>query len=215
MYQRFIKRTIDIVMSLVGLIVLSPVFLIVAAWIRLDSKGPVMFTQQRVGRGKKLFRIRKFRTMRADSPHDMPTHLLETPDAYITRAGRLLRLTSLDELPQLWNILVGHMSIVGPRPALWNQDDLIAERDLYGANDVRPGLTGWAQIHGRDALEIADKARLDGEYVRHLTLKMDLTCFLYTFGTVLRRTGVIEGGTGVVARRYEARREEIERNKGV
>lgn len=214
MYKKYMKRAIDMMLALTALIVLLPVYLLLSVWIRLDSPGPVLFVQRRVGKDKKLFSILKFRTMRSDAPHDLPTHLLTTPEAHITRAGRFLRLTSLDELPQLWNILIGNMSIIGPRPALWNQDDLIAERDRYGANSIRPGLTGWAQIHGRDALEIAEKARLDGEYVNNLTLRMDLTCFLYTFGTVLRRTGIIEGGTGMVSRQYEARKDEIEKNKG-
>lgn len=214
MYKLFFKRTIDIVLSFAGLIILSPVFLVLAVWIKLDSKGAVMFTQRRVGKGKRHFNILKFRTMYSDTPHDMPTHLLESPDTHITKAGRFLRLTSLDELPQLWNIFVGDMSIVGPRPALWNQYDLIAERDLYGANDIRPGLTGWAQINGRDELEISVKARFDGEYTRNITLKMDATCFLYTIGNVLRHTGVIEGGTGALSKHYEARKEEVERNKG-
>ena len=163
MYQRYVKRLLDLVLSLIGLIVISPVLAILAIWIRLDSPGPVLFTQRRVGKGKTYFDIYKFRTMRIDAPHDVPTHLLGSPDAFITRSGRFLRRTSLDELPQIFNILKGEMSIVGPRPALWNQEDLIAERDKYGANDIRPGLTGWAQINGRDELPIEVKAALDGE----------------------------------------------------
>ena len=214
MYQRFVKRAIDVLLSLCGLIVLSPVFLILAVWIKLDSPGPVFFTQKRIGKGKKHFDILKFRTMRIDAPHDMPTHLLQNPEAFITRSGRFLRRTSMDELPQIINILKGEMTIVGPRPALWNQDDLIAERDRYGANDVVPGLTGWAQVNGRDELEIDEKARLDGEYVSNLTPKMDATCFLMTIGLVLRQKGVIEGGTGTMVPHIEARREEVrEKNK--
>ena len=209
MYQRYVKRIIDILLSLNGLIVLAPVFAVLSVWVKLDSPGPVFFRQKRVGRGKTYFDILKFRTMRTDAPSDIPTHLLKNPDAYITRSGRFLRRTSLDELPQIINILIGQMSIVGPRPALWNQDDLIAERERYGANDVTPGLTGWAQVNGRDELEIAEKARLDGEYVRHITFKMDATCFLMTIGNVLRQKGVVEGGTGAIAPHIEARREEV------
>lgn len=209
MYQRYVKRIIDILLSLNGLIVLAPVFAVLSVWVKLDSPGPVFFRQKRVGRGKTYFDILKFRTMRTDAPSDIPTHLLKNPDAYITRSGRFLRRTSLDELPQIINILMGQMSIVGPRPALWNQDDLIAERERYGANDVTPGLTGWAQVNGRDELEIAEKARLDGEYVRHITFKMDATCFLMTIGNVLRQEGVVEGGTGAIAPHIEARREEV------
>ena len=209
MYQRYVKRIIDILLSLNGLIVLAPVFAVLSVWVKLDSPGPVFFRQKRVGRGKTYFDILKFRTMRTDAPSDIPTNLLKNPDAYITRSGRFLRRTSLDELPQIINILIGQMSIVGSRPALWNQDDLIAERERYGANDVTPGLTGWAQVNGRDELEIAEKARLDGEYVRHITFKMDATCFLMTFGNVLRQKGVVEGGTGAIAPHIEARREEV------
>lgn len=209
MYRRFIKRALDIILSLCMIIFFSVPMLLLALWIKLDSPGPVIFKQKRVGRGKKHFNILKFRTMRTDAPHDMPTHLLQNPDSYITRSGCFLRKTSMDELPQLFNIFKGEMSLVGPRPALWNQDDLIAERDKYGANDVPPGLTGWAQVNGRDELEIDEKARLDGEYVRHITFKMDVTCFLLTIGTVLRHKGVIEGGTGRLAKHFEARQEEI------
>ncbi|MBQ4264940.1 MAG: sugar transferase [Clostridia bacterium] len=209
MYQRYMKRVLDIIVSFCGLIVLSPMFLALAIWIRLDSPGPVFFKQKRVGKNKTYFNILKFRTMRTDAPHDMPTHLLRDPEAFITRSGRFLRRTSLDELPQIINILVGEMSVIGPRPALWNQDDLIAERDRYGANDVTPGLTGWAQVNGRDELEIPEKARLDGEYVSHLTFKMDATCFLMTFGNVLKQKGVVEGGTGVMAQHLQARKNEL------
>ncbi len=191
-----IKRVIDIVLSLLGLIILSPVFLIIIVAIKLDSKGPVLFKQKRVGIHKSHFNILKFRTMRIDTPKDIPTHLLENPDQWITKVGKFLRKTSLDELPQIWNIFVGQMSIIGPRPALWNQYDLIEERDKYGANDVPPGLTGWAQINGRDELPIEVKARLDGEYVKKIGLIMDVKCFFETIFRVLRSDGVIEGGTG-------------------
>lgn len=213
MYQRYVKRLLDLVLSLIGLIVISPVLAILAIWIRLDSPGPVLFTQRRVGKGKTYFNIYKFRTMRIDAPHDVPTHLLGSPDAFITRSGRFLRRTSLDELPQIFNILRGEMSIVGPRPALWNQGDLIAERDKYGANDIVPGLTGWAQVNGRDELEIEEKAMRDGEYARHVTFKMDMTCFLMTIGNVLRHKGVVEGGTGRLAPHVEARQQEIDEEK--
>lgn len=193
-----LKRIIDFVLSIVGLIVLSPLFLILMTAIKLDSRGPVLFRQKRVGIYKKHFNILKFRTMRTDTPKDIPTHLLKDPDLYITKVGRFLRRTSLDELPQIINIIKGDMAIVGPRPALWNQYDLIAERDKYGANDVRPGLTGWAQINGRDELEIPVKAQLDGEYVKKMGLIMDLRCFFGTFLSVLREEGVVEGGTGTL-----------------
>ena len=174
MYRNGIKRLLAIVLSLCGMIVLSPLLLILCIAIKMDSPGPVLFKQKRVGIHKRYFNILKFRTMRIDTPHDMPTHMLANPDQYITKMGHFLRKTSLDELPQLWNIFVGDMAVIGPRPALWNQFDLLAERDKYKANDVRPGLTGWAQIHGRDELEIADKARLDGYYVEHLSFWMDV-----------------------------------------
>jgi O-antigen biosynthesis protein WbqP len=191
-----IKRVTDFLFSALMLFVLAPLFLAIVLAIKLDSPGPVFFKQKRVGIHKTHFDILKFRTMRIDTPRDTPTHMLADPDRWITRVGRILRKTSLDELPQVLNILVGTMSIVGPRPALWNQYDLIAERDKYGANDIRPGLTGWAQINGRDELPICEKAKLDGEYVRNLSLGMDLKCFFGTFATVLRSDGVLEGGTG-------------------
>lgn len=197
MYQN-IKRLFDFILSLLGLIILSPVFLVLIVAIKLDSPGPVLFKQKRVGIHKTHFRILKFRTMRIDTPKDMPTHLLKNPEQYITKTGKFLRKTSLDELPQILNILKGDMAIVGPRPALWNQYDLIAERDKYGANDVRPGLTGWAQINGRDELEIPVKAKLDGEYVEKMGPAMDLRCFFGTFVSVLRGDGVVEGGTGAM-----------------
>ena len=192
-----IKRVIDFVLSGVGLILLSPVFLLLIIAIKLDSPGPVLFKQKRVGIHKQNFNILKFRTMRIDTPSDMPTHLLEKPDQWITKVGKFLRKTSLDELPQIINILKGEMSIIGPRPALWNQYDLIEARDIYGANDVPVGLTGWAQINGRDELEIDVKARLDGEYAEKIGFLMDVRCFFGTIFSVLRREGVVEGGTGI------------------
>ena len=196
MYKKVIKRIIDFILSLCGLIILSPVFIILCIWIKLDSKGPILFKQKRLGINKSNFNIYKFRTMYIDTPKDMPTHMLANPDQFITRAGKFLRKTSLDELPQIINILKGEMSIIGPRPALWNQDDLIAERDKYQANNVKPGLTGWAQINGRDELEIPVKARLDGEYVKRISFLFDLKCFFGTITSVLRSDGVVEGGTG-------------------
>ena len=198
MYQNCLKRLLAIVLSLMGIIVLGWLLALLSIAVKLDSPGPVLFKQKRVGRGKSHFYILKFRTMRTDTPKDMPTHLLANPEQYITRVGRFLRKTSLDELPQLFNILLGDMSIVGPRPALWNQFDLIAERDKYGANDIRPGLTGWAQINGRDELEIEEKALLDGEYVRNLSFRFDVRCLLATVKVVLCRDGVVEGGTGAM-----------------
>ncbi|MBD8004262.1 sugar transferase [Bacillus norwichensis] len=197
MYLR-IKRLIDIVLSLIGLILLSPIFLILIIAIKLDSKGPVLFKQKRVGINKTHFNILKFRTMRIDTPQDTPTHLLGDPEQYITNMGKFLRKTSLDELPQILNIFLGQMSIIGPRPALWNQYDLIAKRDKYGANDVLPGLTGWAQINGRDEIPINVKAKLDGEYVEKLSFKMDAKCFFGTIVSVVKSDGVVEGGTGAM-----------------
>jgi O-antigen biosynthesis protein WbqP len=191
-----IKRLIDIILSTLGIVILSPVFLVIIVAIKIDSPGPILFKQKRIGIHKSHFNILKFRTMRVDSPKDTPTHLLDNPNHWITKAGRFLRSTSLDELPQIINIFRGEMSIVGPRPALWNQYDLIEERDKYGANDVPVGLTGWAQINGRDELEIEVKARLDGEYVEKVGLLMDVRCFLGTIFSVLRSDGVLEGGTG-------------------
>ena len=198
MYRNCVKRALAIVLSLVGILTLGWLLILLSIAIKLDSPGPVLFRQKRVGLGKSHFYILKFRTMRIDTPGDMPTHLLVNPEQYITRVGRFLRKTSLDELPQLFNILAGHMAIVGPRPALWNQFDLIAERDRYGANDIRPGLTGWAQINGRDELEIDVKARYDGEYVERMSLAFDTRCILGTVTAVLRRDGVVEGGTGAL-----------------
>ena len=191
-----VKRIMDIFLSLTALVVLLPIFIILAIFIKLDSEGPVFFKQKRVGKGKSHFYILKFRTMRIDTPRDTPTHLLKNPEQYITKMGRFLRKTSLDELPQIWNIFVGHMSIIGPRPALWNQYDLIAERDKYGANDILPGLTGLAQINGRDELPIEVKAELDGIYVQKMGFIIDVKCFIATILKVLRYDGVVEGGTG-------------------
>lgn len=188
-----IKRGLDILLSLLGLIILSPIFLGLIIAIKLDSKGPVLFKQKRVGIHKSHFYILKFRTMRIDTPKDTPTHLLENPEQWITRVGRFLRKTSLDELPQIFNILKGEMSIIGPRPALWNQYDLIEERDKYGANDVRPGLTGWAQINGRDELPIEVKAKLDGEYIKKMSFLFDVKCFFGTIKSVFKKEGVVEG----------------------
>ncbi|MCM2138016.1 sugar transferase [Vagococcus fluvialis] len=196
MYKKGLKRIVDFLLSLLGIIVLSPILLILVIAIKIDSKGPVIFTQKRVGKNKKLFNIYKFRTMKIDTPKEMPTHLLENPDFFITNVGKFLRKTSLDELPQLFNILKGDMAVIGPRPALWNQDDLIEERDKYGANDIRPGLTGWAQINGRDELEIDYKAQLDGYYVERESFSMDVKCFFGTIVSVFKSDGVLEGGTG-------------------
>ena len=202
-YAKYLKRPLDFVLSGLGLLVLSPLFAALALWIKLDSKGPVFFRQQRVGKGKKLFSIYKFRSMRADAPKDTPTHMLKDPAVFITNSGRLLRRTSLDELPQILNILKGDMAVIGPRPALWNQDDLVAERDKYGANDVLPGLTGWAQINGRDELEIPVKAQLDGEYVEKMSFLFDLKCFFGTIASIFKHEGVVEGGTGELHRKAD------------
>ncbi len=196
MYLKFFKRLIDVVLSGLGLLVLALPMLIVAIIIKAEDPGPIIFKQKRVGKNKELFSLYKFRSMRMDTPHDMPTHMLENPEQYILKVGGFIRKTSIDELPQLWNIFKGDMSIIGPRPALWNQDDLIAERDKYGANDVRPGLTGWAQINGRDELEIPVKAKLDGEYIEKMGFGFDCKCFFGTIKSVLRSDGVVEGGTG-------------------
>nr|WP_306469047.1 sugar transferase [Enterococcus faecalis] len=197
-YKDGLKRGIDLLLSLAGIIVLSPILLILCLAIRIDSKGPVIFKQKRVGKNKTHFYIYKFRTMKVDTPKETPTHLLSNPDFFITRVGKFLRKTSLDELPQLFNILKGDMAVIGPRPALWNQYDLIEERDKYHANDIRPGLTGLAQISGRDELEIEYKARLDGQYTSNITPLMDLKCFFGTIISVFKSDGVVEGGTGSV-----------------
>ena len=207
MYKKFGKRLIDLLLSGCAIVVLLPVFLILVIAIKLDSPGPVFFCQKRVGIHKSHFGILKFRTMRIDTPRDCPTHLLENPEQYITRMGHFLRKTSLDELPQILQIFTGEMSIIGPRPALWNQFDLIEERDKYGANDVLPGLTGWAQINGRDELLIAVKAKLDGEYVEKLSFAFDVKCFFGTIISVLKHDGVVEGGTGTMEKNKEEEKE--------
>ncbi|WP_373269949.1 sugar transferase [Mediterraneibacter gnavus] len=197
-YDRYVKRAIDIVLSFGGLVLLSPVYTAIAIAIKIDDPGPVLFTQKRVGQNKEFFKIHKFRSMKMSTPHDVPTHMLGDPDQYITRVGKFLRKHSLDELPQIWDIFIGNMSVIGPRPALWNQDVLIAEREKYNANDVKPGLTGWAQINGRDELEIPVKAKLDGEYVEKESLLFDIKCFLGTVGKVAKDDSVVEGGTGEI-----------------
>lgn len=195
-YEKVIKRLLDIILSFGGLVVLSPIFLLISAAIIIDDPGPVYFTQKRTGRNKRYFKLHKFRSMKMSTPHDRPTHMLENPDQYITKVGRFIRAHSLDELPQIWDIFIGNMSVIGPRPGLWNQDLLTAERDKYKANDVKPGLTGWAQINGRDELEIPDKAKLDGDYVKNLGLKMDMKCFLGSVGVFGGDASLVEGGTG-------------------
>ena len=204
MYQRYCKRLLDFVLSLAACIVLAPVMLAIAVWIKLDSPGLVFFRQRRVGAHKTHFNILKFRTMRGDTPHDVPTHLLKNADSYITKSGAFLRKTSLDELPQIYNILVGEMAIIGPRPALYNQYDLIEARDKVHANDVRPGLTGLAQVNGRDELPIDVKACYDGEYAANITFLGDLKIFFGTFGYVFHRKGVVEGGTGALEEQQKA-----------
>lgn len=194
------KKLIDYFLAILGMIVLSPLFLLLIIAIKLDSKGPVFFKQKRIGIHKSHFNILKFRTMRMDTPNDQPTHLLSNPDQYITKTGKFLRKTSLDELPQIINILKGEMSVIGPRPALWNQFDLIAERDKYGANDIKPGLTGWAQINGRDELPIPQKAALDGEYIKRMSFLFDVKCFVGTLISVFKKDGVVEGGTGTLSK---------------
>lgn len=195
-YTKYIKRLLDIILSSIGIVILFPVFLLIGIVIKLDSPGAILFTQKRVGIHKKYFMIHKFRTMRIDTPKNMPTHMLENPEQWITRIGKFLRRTSLDELPQIFDIWKGNLSIIGPRPALWNQYDLIEERDKYGANDIMPGLTGWAQINGRDELEIPVKAKLDGEYVKKMSFAFDVKCFVGTIVSVVKHDGVVEGGTG-------------------
>ena len=200
-YERVFKRMLDIILSFGGLVVLSPVFLVLAIAIYIDDPGPVLFTQKRMGKNKEYFKLHKFRSMKMCTPHDKPTHMLENPEQYITRVGKFIRAHSLDELPQIWDIFIGNMSVIGPRPGLWNQDLLTAERDKYGANDVKPGLTGWAQINGRDELEIPEKAKLDGEYVEKLSLGMDIKCFLGSVGVFAKDDSVVEGGTGEMAKK--------------
>ncbi|MBR2871309.1 MAG: sugar transferase [Clostridia bacterium] len=213
MYKHFFKRVIDFFLSLLGAIILLPVFLLISLAIIIDDPGPVFFKQKRVGKNKKLFWLHKFRSMKVKTPKDVPTHMLENPDQYITKVGKFLRKTSLDELPQIFDILIGKMSIIGPRPALYNQDDLVAERDKYGANDVKPGLTGWAQINGRDELEIPVKAKLDGEYVERMGFFFDLRCFFGTIFSVLRGDGVVEGGTGELNKNKEKSDDNNEQQK--
>lgn len=207
MYKKFFKRLIDILLSSIGIIVLIPVWIILAIAIKTDDPGPIFFRQKRIARDKdgkqQFFQIFKYRSMKMCTPHDVPTHLLNNPEQYITRVGSFLRKTSLDELPQIFNIWMGQMSIIGPRPALWNQNDLYEERAKYGANAVTPGLTGWAQINGRDELEIDVKAKLDGEYVEKLSFGMDMKCFFGTILSVLKHDGVVEGGTGEMKKLHD------------
>lgn len=204
MYQKYGKRVLDILLSGLGIVVLLPVYALISLAIVIDDPGPLLFRQKRVGLHKTYFMIAKFRSMKVSTPKDVPTHLLQNPEQYITRMGKFLRRTSLDELPQIFQIFTGKMSVIGPRPALWNQYDLISLRDQYGANDVRPGLTGWAQINGRDELEIDVKARLDGEYVHNLSFLFDCKCFFGTILSVLRHDGVVEGGTGAMHERKDS-----------
>ena len=202
MYNRFIKRLVDIVLSLGALVIFAPLYTAISIAIKIDDPGPALFTQERIGIHKHNFTLHKYRSMKMSTPHDVPTHQLDNPEQYITKVGKFLRKSSLDELPQIWDIFIGKMSIIGPRPALWNQDDLVEERDKYGANDVKPGLTGWAQINGRDELEIPVKAKLDGEYTEALNnggigaIKMDARCFFGSISSVFKSEGVVEGGTG-------------------
>ena len=205
LYETYGKRAIDIILSFGGLVALSPLLLGTAVAIKIDDPGPVLFTQKRVGKNKRYFKLHKFRSMKMSTPHDVPTHMLDDPDQYITRVGKFLRAHSLDELPQIWDIFIGNMSVIGPRPALWNQDVLTALRDKYGANEIKPGLTGWAQINGRDELELQDKAKLDGEYVRNLGLKMDVRCFLGSLHVFTKDNSVVEGGTGEMKRKEQIR----------
>lgn len=199
-YERIVKRCLDIILSFCGLVILSPVFLVLSLWIVIDDPGPVLFIQKRIGKDKQYFKLHKFRSMKMSTPHDKPTHMLENPKQYVTRSGRFIRVHSLDELPQVWDIFIGNMSVIGPRPGLWNQDLLTAERDKYGANDIKPGLTGWAQINGRDELEIPVKAKLDGEYVKNMGFKMDIKCFLGSVCVFKGDSSVVEGGTGEMKR---------------
>ena len=207
MYCHFVKRVLDMILSFCALVILAIPMAVVAVMIMLDSKGPVLFWQKRVGIHKETFMMPKFRSMYTETPAEMPTHLLNDPERWITPVGKVCRKLSIDELPQIWSILTGKMSIIGPRPALWNQFDLIKERDKYGANDVRPGLTGWAQINGRDELEIPVKAKLDGEYVEKMSFLFDCKCFFGTILAVLRHDGVVEGGTGTMKKEQEGAEE--------
>lgn len=194
-YERVVKRILDLILSFGGIVLLSPVFLILTLWIKIDDPGPVLFTQKRIGKDKQYFALHKFRSMKMNTPHNVPTHMLENPEQYITKSGKFIRAHSLDELPQIWDIFIGNMSVIGPRPGLWNQDMLTAERDKYGANDIKPGLTGWAQINGRDELEIPVKAKLDGEYTSNLSFYFDVKCFLGSLGVFVGDKSVVEGGT--------------------
>lgn len=214
-YDKYMKRGIDIILSFGGLVVLSPIYLVIAVAIIIDDPGPVLFTQKRLGQNKQYFKLHKFRSMKTSTPHDTPTHMLENPEQYITKVGKFLRVHSLDELPQIWDIFVGNMSVIGPRPGLWNQDVLTAERDKYGANDVKPGLTGWAQINGRDELEIPVKAKLDGEYVEKESFLFDVKCFLGTVGKVAKDDSVVEGGTGDKNKKDEENESSINEKKKI
>lgn len=213
-YEKIVKRAIDIILSFIALVLLSPIFLAISLWIYIDDPGPVLFVQKRIGKDKQYFKLHKFRSMKMSTPHDRPTHMLENPQQYITKAGKFIRAHSLDELPQIWDIFIGNMSVIGPRPGLWNQDLLTAERDKYGANDIKPGLTGWAQINGRDELEIPAKAKLDGEYARALNagkgFKMDIKCFLGSLGVFAGDKSVVEGGTGEIKKEQKAEEQEKE-----
>ena len=202
-YEKVFKRVFDVILSFFGLLFLSPVFLFLSLWIVIDDPGPVLFTQKRIGKNKQYFKLHKFRSMKMSTPHDKPTHMLENPEQYITKSGKFIRSHSLDELPQIWDIFIGNMSVIGPRPGLWNQDLLTSERDKYGANDIKPGLTGWAQINGRDELEIPVKAELDGYYCKNLSLGMDLKCFFGSLGVFKGDKSVVEGGTGEMKRQEE------------
>lgn len=204
-YEAFVKRLLDIILSFGGLVVLSPVFLFLSLWIVIDDPGPVLFTQKRIGKDKQYFKLHKFRSMKMSTPHDKPTHMLENPEQYITKSGSFIRKHSLDELPQIWDIFIGNMSVIGPRPGLWNQDLLTAERDKYGANDLRPGLTGLAQISGRDELEIPVKAKLDGEYAKKLSFGMDCKCFFGSVGVFGGDESVVEGGTGEMKKKEQTK----------
>lgn len=206
-YERYVKRGVDIVLSFGGLVALSPIMGMIALAIKVEDPGPVLFTQKRIGQNKQYFKLHKFRSMKMSTPHDVPTHMLDNPDQYITKVGKFIRAHSLDELPQIWDIFIGNMSVIGPRPGLWNQDILTAERDKYGANDVKPGLTGWAQINGRDELEIPDKAKLDGDYVQNMGPKMDAKVFLKSLHVFGKDESVVEGGTG------EMKKEKNEKKK--
>jgi O-antigen biosynthesis protein WbqP len=197
-YEKVFKRCLDLILSFGGLVVLSPVFLVISLWIVIDDPGPVLFKQKRIGKDKQYFALHKFRSMKLSAPHNTPTHMVENPEQYITKVGRFIRAHSLDELPQIWDIFIGNMSVIGPRPGLWNQDLLTAERDKYHANDIKPGLTGWAQINGRDELEIPVKAKLDGEYVKKLGFWIDMKCFLGSVGVFKGDNSAVEGKMGIM-----------------